>query len=235
MASRGSGKIEPGDIGIWATCARGQEGRATEELKSMFEEVSISFPPSRIDADFMKCAERFYGIKSDPDEDDEDASVDDIEASIQKEVATMVDKNAPKKLFSPVHLDLQCVLFFKTHSPIDPVDFVHRICEEIVSKPGIRRMKYANRLTPMTLIGKATEKGLEDIGKEVLGANFNLVAAENKGSEEKECHSVCRHRSQFSSGLCRTFSVASAQLGDHSRPWCTDFLLVCNSTNDTQS
>lgn len=38
--SRGHGKIEPGDIGIWATCAKGQEGRATEELKLMFEEVS---------------------------------------------------------------------------------------------------------------------------------------------------------------------------------------------------
>jgi hypothetical protein len=39
LASRGTGKIEPGDMGIWATCARRQEGRATEELKAMFEEV----------------------------------------------------------------------------------------------------------------------------------------------------------------------------------------------------
>lgn len=145
----------------------------------------------------MKCAERFYGIKSDPDDDDDDVSVDDIEASIQKEVATMVDKNASKKLFSPVHLDLQCVLFFKTRSPIDPVGFVHRICEEIVSKPGIRRMKYVNRLTPMTMIGKATEKGLEDIGREVLGASFNLVAAEKKRFREKQSQSVCRHQSQI--------------------------------------
>lgn len=38
-ASRGSGTIEPGDAGIWATCARNQEGKATEELKAMFEEV----------------------------------------------------------------------------------------------------------------------------------------------------------------------------------------------------
>lgn len=40
LASRGSGKIELGNQGIWATCARNQEGRATEELKAMFEEVS---------------------------------------------------------------------------------------------------------------------------------------------------------------------------------------------------
>jgi tRNA acetyltransferase TAN1 len=39
VASQGSGKIELGDAGIWATCARSQERRATEELKSMLEEV----------------------------------------------------------------------------------------------------------------------------------------------------------------------------------------------------
>jgi hypothetical protein len=40
--SRGSGRIEPGDVGIWATCAKGQERRAREELQSMFEEVSVT-------------------------------------------------------------------------------------------------------------------------------------------------------------------------------------------------
>jgi hypothetical protein len=41
-ASQGSGKIEPGDVGIWATCAKNQENRAREELLSMFEDVSIT-------------------------------------------------------------------------------------------------------------------------------------------------------------------------------------------------
>lgn len=92
----------------------------------------------------------------------------------------MDDAKGSTKLFSPVHLDLECVLFFKTRSPIDPVDFVHRICKEIVSKPGIRRMRYANRLTPVTIIGKATEKGLEELGKTVLAAHFRLSGEEGK-------------------------------------------------------
>ncbi|KAG0647385.1 tRNA acetyltransferase TAN1, partial [Hyphodiscus hymeniophilus] len=135
VASRGSGRVEVGDMGIWATCARRMEGRATEELKAMFEE----------------CAERFYGLKSGADQaedEDEDESTDDIEASIKKEVASLDDQKGLKKLFSPVHLDLECVLFFKTRAPIDPVDFVHRICKEI--------------------------KGLEEVGKTVLGAQFLL-------------------------------------------------------------
>ena len=38
-AQRGGGKIEPGDVGIWATCAKGKEGAATQELKTIFDEV----------------------------------------------------------------------------------------------------------------------------------------------------------------------------------------------------
>jgi tRNA acetyltransferase TAN1 len=130
-----------------------------------------------------KCAERFYGLVSGADEAEEEGeSVDDIEASIKKEVALMDDKKGSTKLFSPVHLDLECVLFFKTRSPIDPVDFVHRICKEVESRPDIRRMRYANRLTPVTIIGRATEKGLEDVAKIVLGADFQLSSAE--GNEE---------------------------------------------------
>ncbi|KAI9052471.1 hypothetical protein LZ554_003815 [Drepanopeziza brunnea f. sp. 'monogermtubi'] len=178
IALRGSGHIEPGNSGIWATCAKNQEGRATEELKVMFDE----------------CAERFYGIK--PNSEKEDHDEDDIEASIQKELAAMDSKKGETKLFSPVHLDIPCVLFFKTRSPIDPIDFVHKICEEIVANPGVRRMKYVNRLTPMTLMAKATEKGLEDLGRTVLGEHFNMAEqavhgddAKNETSEAKPNHS----------------------------------------------
>lgn len=66
------------------------------------------------------------------------------------------------------------MIFFKTLPAIDPVDFVHRICEEIVANPKIRRMKYINRLTPMTLFGKATERGLEEVSKTILGKYFQL-------------------------------------------------------------
>ncbi len=110
----------------------------------------------------------------------EGGSIDDIELSIRKEVSEQ--KSIPK-LFSPVPLDLQCVLFFKIRPPLDPVDFVQRICEEVVSNPTVRKMKYANRLTPMTLMGKATEKGLEELGRTVLGEHFKLEAETGDGGE----------------------------------------------------
>lgn len=95
----------------------------------------------------------------------------------------MDNQKSKTKLFSPVHLDIPCVLFFKTRHPIDPIDFVHKICEEIVARPGVARMKYVNRLTPMTLMAKATEKGLEDLGKTVLGEHFNMI---KKAVEEED-------------------------------------------------
>lgn len=139
-----------------------------------------------------KSAEKYYGIsvkssKKNDDEEDEDAaeSVDDIEASIRKEVAA--HKDPAEKLFSAVYLDIQCVLFFKTRSPIDPADLVHRLCEDAASG-GVRKLRFVNRLTPMSIIGKATEKGIEEVGKAVLRTHFRL-AGEAK-SEEAVAYSV---------------------------------------------
>jgi hypothetical protein len=47
MASRG-GQIEPGDQGIFATCIKGKEGKATEELRSLFEEVGYHFSATAV-------------------------------------------------------------------------------------------------------------------------------------------------------------------------------------------
>jgi tRNA acetyltransferase TAN1 len=96
----------------------------------------------------------------------------------------MDKKQQHAKLIAPVRLDLQCVLFFKIRPLIDPVDFVHRICKEILSAPGVRRMRYINRLTPMTLMGKATEKALEEVGKAVLGQHFNLREDQEQAMED---------------------------------------------------
>lgn len=132
-------------------------------------------------------AEYIYGI-ADPDvkpATGQDVG-DDIESSIQKEINSMAGKQGPAKLFMPVYLDLQCVLFFKTRPPIIPVDFVQRICEDARSQEAKRRVRFVNRLTPMTMIAKATEKGLEDVGKMVLREHFELAGKERHVDPERE-------------------------------------------------
>jgi tRNA acetyltransferase TAN1 len=116
----------------------------------------------------------------------------------------MSNKNGPPKPFSAVSIDLPCVIFFKVRPPIDPVDFVYRICKEIVSTPGIRRMRYINRLSPITTTAKATEKGLKEVGKTVLGQHFQLAGEEEKG-EPQPASSVSEYpSSEYTRSCCST-------------------------------
>lgn len=53
-------------------------------------------------------------------------------------------------------------------------------------------MRYINRLTPVTIIGKATEKGLEELGKTVLSPHFVLSDAEDKLEDGATAPSVSK-------------------------------------------
>jgi len=70
--------------------------------------------------------------------------------------------------------DVSQVIFFKTQEPIEPVSFVHRICSDAVQDPGRKRSRWTRRLTPMSMMSKATEKGLEEVTKAVLAPHFHV-------------------------------------------------------------
>lgn len=153
--------IEPGDSGIWATCEMGKEGRSTAELRDLFEEY----------------AKKLYGSpeeQADGGESNEDAEAEaDIEAEIKKEVQGMRSTVTKKEaLFQSVKMDLQCVLFFKTRPPIEPVSFVHTICKD-AAEGGTQRVRFVKRLSPMSMMGKATEDGLAKVADAVLRPLFH--------------------------------------------------------------
>ncbi|KAK5122015.1 hypothetical protein LTR16_004174, partial [Cryomyces antarcticus] len=166
--------IEPGDAGIWATCQRGQEAKCVGELRDLFEEY----------------AEIIYGdVLHDAEADGggEEGSAD-IEAEIKKELEGM-RKPTSQPLFTHVRLDIECgglvlpyasytqltflVMFFKTRAPIEPVAFVHRICEDAAQTPDRKRTRLVQRLSPMSLMGKATENGLAEVARQVLAPHFH--------------------------------------------------------------
>ncbi|KAL9592529.1 MAG: hypothetical protein Q9179_006625 [Wetmoreana sp. 5 TL-2023] len=144
--------IEPGDAGIWVTCDMHKEGLCTVELKGFFAE----------------CAKSFYGEATSSDDHMANANVqgasDDIEAEIRREVSGMQDSKQDS-LFVPVKLDIPCVLFFKTRAPVEPVSFVHNVCEAATNEDTRRKTRFVKRLTPMTRMGKATKKSLEEVAK----------------------------------------------------------------------
>ncbi len=151
--------IEPGDEGIWATCEMGKEGKCTSDLRDLFEEY----------------AALLYGeVKGEGEDagDDDNAEVD-IEAEIKKEVQGMKSKTTKTgPLFQTIKMDIQCVLFFKTRAPIEPVGFVHKICKDAV-EGATRKHRWVKKLTPMTMMGKATVEGLERVAKDVLEPVFH--------------------------------------------------------------
>lgn len=160
--------IEPGDAGIWVTCEMGKEGKCTSDLRDLFEEYAV----------------KLYGEVKDDDEeagDDAEAEVD-IEAEINKEVQGLKSKPNDKKKgprFQTVKMDIQCVLFFKTRAPIEPVEFVHTICKDAL-EGATKKHRWVKKLTPMSMMGKATVEGLEKVAKAVLEPVFHAEGTPSK-------------------------------------------------------
>ncbi|OIW26548.1 hypothetical protein CONLIGDRAFT_634815 [Coniochaeta ligniaria NRRL 30616] len=157
------GIVSPGEMGIWVSCARSQEGKAAREVVAMFEEY----------------AEILYGVKQPGEEDAaNDDEEEDIEASVKRELdamkATGKEAKAAGRIFTPVKMNVACLLFVRTRSPIEPVEFVKRICQDAKSGEQRTRSRYVNRLVPMTAVGKATEPGLLELARKVLGDVFDL-------------------------------------------------------------
>lgn len=71
------------------------------------------------------------------------------------------------------------MIFLKTRRPIEPAPFVRAICEDF-ARDGKRRTKFVQRLSPVTLVGHASEKGLGHAAAQVLGPHFHQEASASK-------------------------------------------------------
>ncbi|OJD34647.1 thump domain-containing protein [Diplodia corticola] len=161
-AKQGGGSIEPGDSGIWATCNMGREAKAVAELRDMFDEH----------------VEKMYGGGAARDDDD-DAAGADVEAEIAKELEDM-RKPAKEPPFRHIRVDTDCIMFFKTKAPIEPVEFVRRMCEDAMASSERKTGRFIKRLTPMTLMGKAHQNGLEEVAAQVLAPHFHAEGSAGK-------------------------------------------------------
>lgn len=192
--NQGGGSIEAGDSGIWATCNMGREAKAVAELKDMFEE----------------CVSRMYGGASRDGGDEEDdapaAHEDaDVEAEIAKELED-IRKPANEPPFRHVRVDTDCIMFFKTQAPIEPVEFVRRICEDAMASSERKTGRFVKRLTPMTLMGKATEKGLEEVSAKVLAPHFHTEGSAGKKFAIRP--NIRNHKSMTRDQVIKTVAAA---------------------------
>lgn len=192
--------IESGDAGIWATCDMHKEGKATAELRDLFEDHAVKMFGEdclRIQPDGDSKTDTSITTDNNDNGDvekDDDMSAGaahpanslDIEAEIANELNDMKKTRIAKPgskhqpLFQAVRLDVQCVLFFKTRPPVEPVSFVESICRDANEGRGVRRSRWVKRLTPMSMMGKASWEGLEGVARDVLKDVFHTEGVKAK-------------------------------------------------------
>lgn len=177
--------IQPGDAGIWATCTKGKERKCIYELRDLFVEyaemlygdqiATASNPvPGLMDVDPGEGANEDAAIvvEEADDEDVKGGGGGSIEDEIQAEIAGLRKPSGAAKLFEPILPDMQCVVFFRTTAPVEPVSFVHRIVSDAAADSSKKRTRFTQRLSPMSMMGRASEEGLAKVAAEVLNETF---------------------------------------------------------------
>ncbi|KAI0597148.1 hypothetical protein F4775DRAFT_267528 [Biscogniauxia sp. FL1348] len=171
--------LEVGDMGIWTTCQRHKEQRAVDELVAICEEYG----------------EKLYGLKpagenkadnEDGKDGDEEIDIDDLIKRELEELKSAKDSDGKRKEgpFEPIRTNLDCLLFMRTRPPVDPIALVRAICTDAAAGGKEKwRSRFINKFTPITLTGKATEKGVEEVARTVLGKWFRL---RQEGKEDEE-------------------------------------------------
>ncbi|KAI0154081.1 hypothetical protein BJ166DRAFT_534490 [Pestalotiopsis sp. NC0098] len=171
------GTLEIGDVGFWVSCQRTKEQKALVELIAICDEYG----------------EKVYGIPREQEEAGEDSGEEDgdIEASIQRELESMKTKAKSRRensAFAPMRISMDCLLFVKTKPPVEPREVVRRICEDakLATNRAQRKSRFINRFTPITLMGRATENGVQETARSVLAEHFQLAGVDQQPTEEQD-------------------------------------------------
>ena len=84
------------------------------------------------------------------------------------------------------------MVFFKTRAPVEPVSFVHKICQDTADGVQHKNCRFVKRLTPITGIEKANQKGLESVAEQVLAPHFHGEENAGKKVRPNTCYTLCQ-------------------------------------------
>ncbi|EPX72366.1 tRNA acetyltransferase [Schizosaccharomyces octosporus yFS286] len=145
--------IEKNESGILITVPRGKERQASNEIINVFSQHVATLWPETVGSE---------------ETDNEEG---DLEDAISRELEGMKEKKKSKKeLLTPILIDIQCVVFIKTRSPVDPVKLVEHTCKEGRTK---KMTRFTQRLTPIVKTTGASIEDLENLASEVLKPHFH--------------------------------------------------------------
>lgn len=108
------------------------------------------------------------------------------------------------------------VAFIKVAEGLDPVELVHKICEDAQADPGTKRGRWIKRMTPMTLMRKTLGSGLDDVCEKVLKPHFHSGGPSFKVRELR--HDILGSACPFALLKFSLKSCQVARTGDRLRP-----------------
>lgn len=163
------GIIEPGTSGIYATCTRGKERFAQQELMQLFQEKYQEMYAATED-----------GESGDEEVEGSDHEELDMEQQIAKELEDLKKQNVQikthKAKISPIDLQCECVTFYKTRKPVVPEKFVHELMKDFKNNE-LKRTRHIAKILPITNSCTATISELEKLCDKVLAAHFHTDEA----------------------------------------------------------
>jgi tRNA acetyltransferase TAN1 len=157
---------------MWVTYVRGCETRAIDELskicesysRSLWPDASIDSPPSQ-------------RLRPDQSEVDIETCIED-EIKAMKNCQAMGRSTGIAKRIRAIPSAMECVLFMETKSPIIPLDLVMAICSDCSEESNTHldnMCRYVSRITPTSIMGKATVNGMSRIARDVLSQHFDMA------------------------------------------------------------
>ncbi|KAH3663345.1 hypothetical protein OGAPHI_005335 [Ogataea philodendri] len=153
--------VEPGQVGIYASCNRHKEGAGAKELKQLLNDRWREyFPVDQQEA---------------TDSADEDHKEESIEDSIKRELAELNKTNQDAKMkefVKEMNINCDSLIFIKTRKPIVPSLFVARVCDELYESKA-KNTRFLQKLTPIDYSCNATETEFVKMAEKAFAGHFD--------------------------------------------------------------
>ena len=149
--------IEPGQYGVYASCARFKEAAAAKEMRLLLQDA--------IEKHYPKEEEKGgdEGGGEEDDENEEEKAVD-IEDEIAKELAELKknddrskqNRNNKDLVLREIPLGVESLTFFKLKQPVKPSSLVVSLCRDLYAS-GTKTGRFVQKLIPVDRSCNATK------------------------------------------------------------------------------
>lgn len=163
--------IEPGQYGIYASCARFKEVAAAKEMRLLLLDA--------IEKHYPKEEEEQEQDKAEEEENEENAETGkvDIEDEIAKELAEMKknddrskhSRNNKDLVLREIPLGVESLTFFKLRQPVTPSDLVVSLCKDL-HESGAKTGRFVQKLVPIDRSCNATKPEFDKLLAATLDA-----------------------------------------------------------------